>query len=92
MDGKDFARLFKVEGIGQILAFISEDEEANAVLTIRIPNFKGCILKMDIGLPSADFDAQDVFAQNLLDNMTEHGAVKTVQVLLDARDKILGRT
>jgi len=87
---KNFAKLFVVEGIGQILAVLGENDDGEAVITLRISDYADCALKMDITLSDAEYDRQEAFTQKLLDEMTEEAAAKAVKPLIDVRNLMLG--
>lgn len=89
MKPQDFAKLFFVEGIGQILFTIEETDDAFAVLVVRIPDFKDHVLRMGIGLLGKDYEQQEAFALRLLDEMTPEGAVTAAQMLISTRDELL---
>lgn len=88
MDGNDFARLFRAEGIGQILATVEENDDERPCLKFRIPDTEWGVLTCSVSASTDDYDAAEQFAYAMLKNLTEEAAVTSVKPLIEFRDRI----
>lgn len=72
---RDFCKLFRVDGIGQILATVVEagDVEVPA-LELRIPDHGGMIRRVSLTWPSLDYDEAEEAAYAALAALDEDGA------------------
>lgn len=82
----DFAKLFKVEGIGQILATLNENEDGMPCVTFRIPDTQDIMLECSVYMSTDDYEKAEAHAIAVFNALDEASAVKTVQELVDARD------
>lgn len=86
----DFAKIFTVDGIGQILVTLDENDNGVPCVTFRIPDAFDCIMTTSRSRSSGDYDDQEAFARKMFDSLDEDEAVKSVQVLVAARHSFLG--
>lgn len=79
---KDFARLWRVEGIGQILAVTNENDDGDPIVQIRVPDQGDLILTADLAFVGEDYDVAAGHAQAFPEGMTEAQAIEAVTPLL----------
>lgn len=85
----DFAKLFRVDGIGQILITTGENEEGDPCVIIRIPDTPDAILETLIVEEGMDYDKAAEICKSIFDATDEAGAIKASAVLVKARDRML---
>jgi hypothetical protein len=84
----DFAKLLRVEGIGQVLATIDEDDDGNPVLHFRIPDEGQAMLQMGMSFPHPDYDKGAALAREAMAKLTEENAAAVVRLLVETRDRL----
>ncbi len=87
---RDFAKLWRVDGIGQILAVISENDDGAPIVQVRVPDQGDLILTADLAFVGDDYDVAAQNAQTCLDNMTEAQAIAAAAPLLRAAADFAG--
>ena len=90
MDGVlDFAKLFRVDGIGQILAVLDEGEDEKPCIRFRIPDCNGAFLTVALSFGGPDYDTAEMHARKVFEHITESSATASVKQLIELRDALL---
>lgn len=86
----DFAKLFHIEGIGQILVTLGQIDEERPACLFRIPDELDCEISMALSRGGPDnYEADLLFAQTCFDAVTAENVAATVETLTNARDALL---
>lgn len=88
-DATDFAKLFSIEGVGQVLATLDEDDEDCPCVRFRIPDHRGMILTCALSVRTEDYDRAEAMARSMFDALDEDNVRKSVQPLINVRDKLI---
>lgn len=89
MKSQDFAKLFVVEGIGQILVTLSETEYGDPCLTLRIPDAGDFGMSLDIAFENLSLSAAEARAREVFDAIDAEKAAAGVKPLIELRDQLL---
>ncbi|VDS07919.1 hypothetical protein PARHAE_01099 [Paracoccus haematequi] len=85
----DFCKLYCIDGIGQVLASIEDNDKGQASLRFRIPDHDGIGFSMSLCLGSEDEDENEAFAHRCLGELNEETALKAIRPLLDAKRRLM---
>ena len=86
----DFAKLFRVDGIGQVLAEVEEHPEHEVpCVRFRIPDAGDVFLEMRLSTVTDDYDKAESIAREIFGALTEDNIGATVKDLVAARDNLL---
>lgn len=92
----DFARLFRIHGIGQVLAVTEtkseyDDDEECECVTFRIPD-AGDVATLTYFIKAHGMDATKgkAFTRDILEKLTHDNVAKVIQPLVEAKAKLLG--
>ncbi|WP_435170760.1 hypothetical protein [Falsirhodobacter sp. 1013] len=84
---QDFAKLFHVDGIGQVLAELEEHPDTELpCVRFRIPDASDVTLEMRLSPNGMSYEAAEAFARKCFDGLTAENAGAVVKELTDARD------
>lgn len=85
----DFAKLFRLDGVGQVLVTLAENDDGIPAVHFRIPDQDDCEIEMSMTVAgSDDYDSAEGFAQNVFDAVCEGNIAKTIAPLIKIRDKM----
>lgn len=86
---QDFAKLFQIDGIGQVLVTLECPSEGDScdddagVIRLRIPDGR------DVQFQMAMFLSDEVEARKVFDGMTAERAIRAIKPLLAARANLI---
>lgn len=84
----DFARLFRVPGIGQVLAFLDENDDDMPCVTIRIPDADIGRLQLSLSGGGMDYDRAEAVAREILEKMQPDNLAEAVKPLTDMKARL----
>jgi len=91
----DFARLFRIEGVGQVLAILedgeTDDGEECECLTFRIPD-AGDVARITYSIKAAGMSSERgrAYMREIFDKLTPEGVAKAVEPMVRAKASMLG--
>ena len=90
----DFARLFRIEGTGQVLAVLEDGEteegEECECLTFRIPD-AGDVARITYSIKAVGMSSERgrAFTREIFDKLTPEGVAKAVEPMVKAKASLL---
>lgn len=91
----DFARLFRIDGIGQVLAVLedgeTDDGEECECLTLRIPD-AGDVARITYSIKAVGMSSERgrAFTREIFDALTVEGVAKAIEPMVRAKASLLG--
>lgn len=88
-EGSDFAKLFRLPGVGQVLVTLDEDDDEYPCVVFRIPDVSDFMLTQAMAFTGDDRDLAWQSAQQAFDRVTEENVQYAIRSLVAARDRLL---
>lgn len=83
---KLFAKLFCIEGVGQVLVTLDQNEDEKPAVIFRIADVGDYQFSMNLCRQGGgDFDAEQQFAETCFDAVCDENILATIKPLLEAR-------
>jgi hypothetical protein len=87
---KDFAKLFVHNEVGQVLVTREDNPETDVPgVTIRIPDFGGCEIRVTLSMATNDYDRAESYADTFFASITEENLNGVVAEVIEVRDQMM---